>query len=278
MNKTTSVLSRAALAVASLFAIAMTVVRIILMNTYDAANGFYTDDALHSVFRYTLIALAVVVFAAAYIYIKEGKIQKSTQNEKFIGAAMLLPACVFTGFVVYTFAKFVIPTMPTPATADIIMALFSAVSILYFFSHNASGKIGDARALLCTAPALVLLALVFGLYFNTNVSYVNHSVILCYAAAIFLMLATVAEANSILARPYLRRYLAYAPTAVVLSLSLSIPDIIFAIANLKAPLTDIFYDIIIFALGIYHLVNLIAIAIKKPVEEEETKDEKTARN
>ncbi len=278
MNKTTSVLSRALLTAACIFTAILTTLRTVLMNTYDAVNGFYTNDALHLIFRYLLIALAIVVFAAAYIYIKEGKIQKPTQNEKFIGAAMLLPACVFTGFVVYTFAKFVIPTMQNPGAADIIMALFSAVSILYFFSHNASGKIGDTRALLCASPALVLLALVFGLYFNTKISYVNHSVILCYAASIFLMLATVAEANSILARPYLRRYLAYAPTAVVLSLSLSIPDIIFAIANLNAPLTDIFYDIIIFALGVYHLVNLIAIAIQKPVEEEETKDEKTARN
>ena len=182
---------------------------------------------------------------------------------------MLFCACVFSGFAVYTFAKFVIPAMQAPGAADIIMAIFASVSILYFLSNDASGKIGDARALLCASPALVLLALVFGLYFNTKISYVNHSVILCYAAAIFLMLASVAEANSILKRPYLRRYLAYAPTAVVLAFALSIPDIIFAIANLKAPLTDIFYDIIIFALGVYHLVKLCAIAYEKPIEEEE---------
>lgn len=268
MNKTTSVLSRAMLTVACIFAIALTAIRIILMKTYDAINGFYTNDALHLVFRYLSIALATVVFASAYIYIKEGKIQKPAKKEKFLGAVEWFVACVFTGFVVYTFAKFVLPTMTSPGTADIIMAIFSAVSILFFFSSGASGKIGDARALLCAAPALVLLAMVFGLYFNTNISYVNHSVILCYAAAIFLMLATVAQANSILKRPHLRRYLAYAPTAVALAFSLSIPDIIFALSNLKAPLTDIFYDIIIFALGVYHLVNLFVIALEKPNEEE----------
>ncbi len=277
MNKTTSVLSRALLTAACMFAAILTTLRTVLMNTYDTVNGFYTNDALHLIFRYLLIALAIIVFATAYIYIKEGKIQKTAQNEKIIGIVMLFCACIFTGYVVYTFAKFVIPTMQAPGAADTIMAIFATVSILYFLSNDAKGKIGDARALLCTSPALVLLALVFGLYFNTNISYVNHSVILCYAAAIFLMLATVAEANSILKRPYLRRYLAYAPTAVVLAFALSIPDIIFAIANLKAPLTDIFYDIIIFALGVYHLVKLCVVACEKPDEEEE-KNEKTARN
>jgi len=268
MNKTTSVLSRAMLASVLLLAIALTAMRIVLMNTYDAANGFYTNDALHLVLRYLLIAFAIVAFAAAYIYIKEGKIQKSERSEKIVGVIHTAVACVFTGFVVYIFARFVIPTLQDPNVASVIMALFSIVAILYFLTHNSSDKLGDARAILCAAPALVLLALVFGLYFNTGVSYINHSVILCYAAAIFLMLATVAEANAVLQRPYLRRYMAYAPTAVVLSFALSIPDIISAITNTAAPLTDVFYDIIILALGIYHFANLCVIAASKPTEEE----------
>ncbi len=268
MNKKTSLFARVALIVCVLFASAMTALRIILMNTYDIANGFYTNDTLHSVFRYTLIAIAAITFVTAYIYIKEGKIQKPTCSAKFLSGASLVPVCVFAAFTVYTFAKFVIPTLQTPGGADIVMLIFSVVSILYFLSFNASNKIGDARAILATAPALVLLALVFGLYFNTNISYVNHSVTLCYGAAIFLMLASVAEANAVLNRPYLRRYLSYAPTAVILAFALSIPDIIFAITSFKAPITDIFYDIIILALGVYHLARLISVATQKPTEEE----------
>ena len=148
------------------------------------------------------------------------------------------------------------------------MAILSIVAILYFLSLNSNEKLGDFRAVLCGSVALVLLVLVFGLYFNTSVSYVNHSVSLCYAAAIFLMLATLAEANALLKRPFLHRYLAYAPTAVVLSFSLAIPDIIYAASTLKAPLTDVFYDVIILTLGIYHLISLIITSFNTPKEDQ----------
>ncbi|MBQ4151100.1 MAG: hypothetical protein IJC81_04790 [Clostridia bacterium] len=268
MNKKTSVFSRALLALTSLFTVAMLVIRIILMQTYDIVNGFYMNASLHSVFRYTLFAFTIIVVAASYIYIKEGKNPILLPESKIIDAVSLFPACIFTGFVVYTFAKIVIPTVSRPTTAEIFMALFSAVAVLYFLSANAKHKIGDARALLCTSSALVLLILVFGLYFNPTISYINHSGVLCYAAAIFLMLATVAEANSILKRAALRRYLAFAPVAIVLAFSLSVPDIIYALSNMKAPVIDIFYDIIIFGLAVYHLARLVTIAITKPAIEE----------
>lgn len=241
------------------------------MQSYDAENGFYQNDSLHNVFRYSLIAMTVIVFAAAYIYIKEGKNQISLPESRIIRIVSFFPVCVFTGFAVYCFAKLVLPMFERPGVADIVMMLLSIVSVLFFLSYEAKEKLGDSRALLCSAPAIVLLALVFGLYFNPKVSYINHSVVLAFATSIFLMLTTLAEANSILKRPALRRYLAYAPTAIVLSFALSIPDIIFAITNLNAPISDIYYDIIILSLGVYHLARLTAIALEKPIEEEEAK-------
>jgi hypothetical protein len=45
------------LAVSALFSVGFTALRCFLMLTaYDAENGFYTDDALHAIFRYPLIA------------------------------------------------------------------------------------------------------------------------------------------------------------------------------------------------------------------------------
>ncbi len=269
MNIKFSVYTKIATFVTAFFTIAGVVLRTVLMlSFYNGDDGFYTNGTLHLVFRYMLIVFAAVAFAAAYIYIKEGKSQISQPLCPLVRKVSLIPACVFTSFLIYTFAKVVIPTLNAPTVADLFMALFAIAAILYFFSLNSNSKLGDASAILCAAPALVLLVLVFGLYFNPTVSYINHSIILCYAASIFLMLATVAEANAFLGRPFLHRYLAYAPTAVVLSFSLAIPDIVYALTALKAPLTDVFYDVIILTLGIYHLIKLAVTAFYSPKEEQ----------
>ncbi|MBQ6893139.1 MAG: hypothetical protein IJN48_02945 [Clostridia bacterium] len=266
MNIKVSAFSKAMVAVTVFFALSATVIRIILMQTYDEMSGFYTNDILASILNYPLIAFAIISIVMAYIYIKEGKILFSLPQSRTAHIVSLLCACVFGGMIVYNFARLVLPVLDNPSSADLVMTLFAVMAVLYFVSGKS--KIGDARALLCSGSALVLLALVFGLYFNPEISYVNHSVVLCFAASIFLMLATVAEANAILKRPCLRRYLAYAPTAIVLSFSLSIPDIIYAVTNASAPLTDIYYDFIILAMGIYHLAKLITVALEKPIEEE----------
>lgn len=264
MTKTTSLFARIAFVITLVFTAAATALRIYLMqNAYDFENGFYTNDTLHMLFRYALIAFAAIAFVTAYIYIKEEKSSKLPSENRAVVFAGIFAACAFIGFIVYNFAKFVLPMFERPGAADILMCVFSAIALLYFLTYSAKAEIGDSRALLCCGPALTLLALVFGLYFNTSVSYVNHSVVLCYATSIFLMLATIAEANAFLRRPYLRRYLAYVPTAVVLSFALAVPDIIYAITHFDAPITDIYYDIIILALGVFHLVRFTSICSAK---------------
>ncbi len=69
MNKKASVFSRIALAVTLLFTILGIILRIVLMQNYDFENGFYTNDFLHAVLKYTLVGFAVLSFAATYIYI-----------------------------------------------------------------------------------------------------------------------------------------------------------------------------------------------------------------
>ncbi|MBQ8835908.1 MAG: hypothetical protein IJ002_00185 [Clostridia bacterium] len=278
MTTKSSVFSKAVTAVAALFSVAAVIIRAVLMTAYNGVEGFYTDKSLQVVFNCLLTALAVIVFATAYIYIKEEKNPFSLPDSRSLHIVSMVATCVFAGFIVYSLGKILIIRHASFSPASLLMTLFAVVALLYFVSYNA--KIGEVRALLCSGSALVLLALVFGLYFDMSVSYINHSIVLCYAAAIFLMLATVAEANSYLGRPCLRRYLAFAPTAVVLSFALAIPDLIYAVANLSAPLTDIYYDVIILMLGVYHLVRLITIALTKPTaEEKEIKEnEKTSGN
>lgn len=281
MNTNASLFSRSITAVAVFFSAVGVALRTILMaGYYDGAEGFYTNEILHSVFSYLLVAMAIVIFAAAYIYIKEEKNPFSLPNNRAVSAVSAVAACVFGGFIIYSFGKLILSRysgglLTSPGKAAIIMSLFCVVALLFFVSGKS--KMGDVRALLCSGNALVLLILVFGLYFDPVISYVNHSVVLCYATSIFLMLATVAEANSYLSRPWLRRYLAFAPTAVVLSFALSIPDFIYAALNLSAPLYDIYYDFIIFALGLYHLVNLIAISMVKPADDEVNADKKESK-
>ena len=261
MSKKISSFATVATAVTLLFSTALTALRIYLMqNAYDFTKGFYTNRGLHLVLRYTLIAIAVIAFVAAYVYIKEDKKEKGVDFPKPFIISTYICTVVFAGFILYTFAKLVLPNLNDPAGTDLLACVFAAIALLYFISFEKCNiKLGDSRSLLCAGTALCLLAIVFGLYFNKNISYVNHSVVLLYATAIFLMLTTVAEANSFIRRPFIKRYLAYAPTAVILSFTLSVSDIVYTLSNKVSPITDVIYDIVILSLGFFHLARLIAV-------------------
>ena len=70
MTKRTSILSKIYLAVTVLLAIAATTLRVYMMqNAFDPENGFYTNDALHNIFGYSLAAVVILVAVIAYIYI-----------------------------------------------------------------------------------------------------------------------------------------------------------------------------------------------------------------
>ncbi len=262
MQKKTSAFMRILTAATAVLTVIATTLRVSLMQTYDAANGFYTNDSLHTVLRVLLIVIAAIFFAGRYIYIKEGNFPSTLPAGRAVKYVSAFVGCVLAGFALFTFAKAVLP-MFTFSGVEAIMALFALVAMLYYFSTD---KKGDFRALLCTAAALVLLAMVFGLYFNPKFSYINHSGVLCFAAAIFLMLSFVAEANFAFGGTAYRRYLAYTPTAVVLSFTLSIPDLLFAVTNGVSAITNFYYDILFLAFGIYHLTRLVVLSLE-PVKE-----------
>lgn len=265
MNKRSLIVTRILTGMAALLAIGFAALRaFMLLTAYDFKNGFYTDDTLHGVLRYSLIVFAAIVFAVGHIYIKEGNRHISLPAGKTFKAISSLIGCVLGGFLVYVFAKAVLPMFEAPTVADLAMAFFAVLGMLYYFTV---GKKGDFRALLCSASALLLLALVFGLYFNPEISYVNHSVILCYAAAIFTMLTFTAEANFALGRSAYRRYISYAPVAVVLTLAQAIPDLIVALTHRASILPDLYYDILLLAFGIYHFTRLVLIAAQKEYAE-----------
>lgn len=265
MNQTTRISARALGALMLIVTAVCTALRAwLLQNAYHVEDGFYTDDALHSVFKYTLVIFAAIAFAVGHIYIKEEKHPTALPDGKIFKAVSMLTGCVLGGFLLYNFAKAVLPMFETPNGASLIMSVFAAAAMLYYFTGD---KKADFRALLCIASALVLLVMVFSLYFNTSISYINHTVVLGYAAAIFMMLTVAAEANFLLTRSVYRRYLSYAPTAVALSLSLSIPDLVYYAAAGTAVMTDIYYDILLLAFGIYHLVRVALIAVSTVKEE-----------
>ncbi len=267
MNTKFSVYTKAITLTTVLLTLIATVLRIILMGDYDVVTGFYANETLHNIFKYPLFAFAAVAFVLAHIYIKEGNSPFAMPESKAIKGVGYFCGAVFGGFILYTFACFVLPMLQDPNTAELVMALFSLVALFYFITDTK--KVGDARAVLACGSALVLLALVFGLYFSvflgTGISYVNHTAVLCYATAIFLMLSAVAEANAILKRKFLCRYLSYAPVAIVLAFSLCVPNIIYTVTEKSgAPLRNFYFDIIILALGVYHLVRLVTLATIKP--------------
>ncbi len=263
MTKKTLTAARILTAATAILTVAATTLRVQLMQTYDAQNGFYTNDTLHTILRVALIVIAAIFFAGRYIYIKEGNFPSALPANRGVTLISAFVGCVLSGFVIFTFARAVLPMLKSAPSVDLVISLFSLIAMLYYFTV---GKKGNFRALLCSASALLLLALVFGLYFNAEFSYINHSGVLAFAAAIFLMLAFVAEANFALGGTAYRRYLAYAPTAVILAFTLSIPDLLFAITEGVSVITNFYYDILFFAFGIYHLTRLAALAAE-PVKE-----------
>lgn len=261
MTKKTSILSKIFLFVAVFCAIAFTTLRVNMLQTaFDFENGFYTNDTLHAVFAYPLAAIVILLVVASYIYIKEEKCSKLPSEGMLVKGASLIAGCALCGFIVYAFAKAVIPALGGIDGFDLASLVFSAVAMLYFFTL---GKKASFRSLLCISSSIVLLTIVLSLYFDRGVSYVDHSVMLCFAAAIFSALTFAAEANFALDRAAYRRYLAYAPSAIMLSFTVSVPDIIYAIAEHKIILTDIYYDVILLVFGIYHLARLIEISFNK---------------
>ena len=261
MNKKISLLSKIYLPLCIFFATAAVALRINMMqNAYDHVNGFYTADTLHSIFGYTLAGLVAILAVTAYIYIKEENCSVFPSEGLFVKAASVLCGCASGGFIIYVFAKAVLPVASKADAGDLATLAFCAVAMLYFFTL---GKKASFRSILCIFNALVLLSIVLVLYFDRTVSFVNHSIVLCFAACIFSSLTFAAEANFALERKAYRRYLAYAASAVVLSLASSIPDIVYCITKGYAVLTDVYYDIIILAYGIYHLARLTEIALKK---------------
>lgn len=265
MNKATRISARVLGAPALIVTIGCTALRTwLLQNAYRVEDGFYTNDTLHMVLKCAFVILAAIAFAVGHIYIKEEKSAAPLPEGKVFKAVSMFVGCVLGGFLLYTFAKVVLPMFEMPGVLDLIMAAFAAAAMLYYFTGD---KKADFRALLCISSALMLLMMVFGLYFNESISYVNHSVVLCYAASIFMMLTVTAEANFLLGRSAYRRYLSYAPTAVALSLSLSIPDLIYSITARTTVITDMYYDILFLAFGIYHLVRLVLIAVSTEKEE-----------
>ena len=244
----------------ALLAVGFTLLRCVLMRGYDFANGFYTDDSLRAVLRYSLIALAAIFFACGYIYNnkEESRAPRLPQNIATTVTAYLAGAAL-CGFALYMLAKLAV--FRRLLLADGLICIFALIGAFYYFTERQYAvKRADFRALLCSANALALLVMIFGLYFNSSVSYVNHSVMLAFATAIFLMLALVAEANFALSRPVYRRYCSYAPTAVVLSFTLAVPDLIAAMTSGEAVITDIYYDVLILALGLHQLARLSALA------------------
>lgn len=245
---------------ATVFAVLGAAARLyMLFALYDIENGFYTSAPAHTLFRACGIAAVIVFFAIGHIYIKEENGAVSLPESRPLSLWSYLCGAVLGGFLLYQLVRLAIYN--TVGLAGGFACLFAVFALLYFYTENAKG---DFRALFCISNALLLLAIVFGVYFDRSIAYVNHSAALFYAAAVFVMLAFLAEGNFRLGRSAYRRLLSYAPSAAVLSISLALPNLIYALFSRRAVIVDVYNDVLFLAYGIYFLLRLYAIASVKP--------------
>ncbi len=229
-----------------------------VLTGYDAASGFYTSEALHNILRYGLLVFAVLAFAAGHIYIKEENPVSPLPETRFSRAGACILGATMCGFVLYTLAKCLL--FRRADTADLIACPFALLAALYQWTNlRGRRRTGDYRGLLTLCSALVCLVIVFGLYFNPKLSYINHTVVLAFAAFVFLMLTAAAEANFEIRRSAYRRFFSYAPVSMTLAFTLSIPDLLYRFIRGSALLSEFYYDILLLAFGLYYLAKLTAI-------------------
>lgn len=247
-----------------------------LVNAYRVSDGFYTNDSAHLVLRIALAGFALLSFAAGWLlYNKEGKSSKNADREAgspflplpentFTAVCSILCGLAFFGFILFFVAKPLISGVFTADVKGLLLCLFAFFAGLYYMTnHKRAARGGEFRSLLCISAALFLLVMVFGLYFDKSVSYINHTVMLAFAAGVFSMLAVTAEANFALHRSAYRRYVCYAPASVVLTVSLALPDLLFFIRTKEVLVTNLYYDILLLAIGLTHFARLTAIAFPK---------------
>ena len=235
-----------------------------LLGGYDYESGFYTNDTQHALFGYSLFFLALLFFVCGYIYNKkDGNRPIRLPQTVVTNVTAFIAGAALVGYVLYSVAMLAI--FNRMDIAGVFLGIFTLIGSFYYFTEKQyRGKRAAFRALLCSAVSLALLVMVFDLYFDGNVSFANHSVKLAFAAAIFLMLTMLAEANFPFERPDAwRKYYCYAPTAVLLSMTLSVPDLIAAAVYRQAVISDLYYDILIFAVGLHQAARLGAIAFAK---------------
>lgn len=236
-----------------------------LLGGYDLAGGFYTDARWHAVLKYGLAAFAVLCFVFGCISYnkKEENCPFRLPQNTVTDIASILAGASLIGYVLYSFTLFAV--WGQLKLADVLLDIFALIGSAYYLSERQyKGKAAEFRALLCSSAALTLLVIVFSLYFDSTVSFVNHSIKLTFAAAVFLMLTLIAEAGASIGRTDVRKkFFCYAPTAVLLSMTLALPDLIAAAVYRQALIADLYYDILILALGLHQMARLGAAAFTK---------------
>lgn len=238
---------------------------LMLLGGYDLDNGFYTDARLHAVLKYSLTALTVLCFVVGYVLYnkKEESHPFRLPQNTATDITSILAGAALIGYVLYSFALFAV--WDRIVLADVLLGIFALIGSAYYLTERQyKDKTADFRALLCSSAALALLVLVFSLYFDSTVSFVNHSIKLSFAAVVFLMLALITEAGVSIGRIDARRnFFCYVPTAVLLSMTLTVPDLIAAAIYRQALISDLYYDILMFALGLHQMARLGAAAFAK---------------
>ncbi len=235
-----------------------------LLGGYDYESGFYTNNTQHALLGGGLLVCAALFFVCGYIYNKKEENKSAALPQTVVtNVTAFIAGAALVGYVLYSFTMFAVFT--SIDIAAVFLGIFALIGSFYYFTERQyKGKNADFRALLCASVALSLLVLVFDLYFDKTVSFANHSVKLAFAAAIFLMLTLLSEANFALRRPEAwRRYFCYAPTAILLSMTLAVPDLITAAAQHTAVISDLYYDVLIFTIGLHQAARLGAVAFAK---------------
>lgn len=259
MNKQALATMRILYISAIVFSVLFTLLRCYMVLTgYDASSGFYTSAPLHHLLRYGLFLFAALVFIASHIYIKEENDLSPLPQNRFSRIGSCILGAALCGFALYTLAKALL--FHSAYAADLIACPFALLAAFYQWTNfRGKHKTGDFRGLLTLCGALVCLSVVFGLYFNPHLSYINHTVVLAFAAFVFLMLTAAAEANFEIGRSAYRRLFSYAPISIVFTLTLAVPDFVYRFVRGNLLLSDIFYDILLLAFGLYYFAKLTAV-------------------
>ncbi len=243
-----------------LFALALTVLRILSLRHFDFESGYYGYGAiLPQVLHYLLLA-AVLFFLVSGLYLrKKIHIREVRRGVLFYSSNALLGAALAA------FSLFYIPFFFTDVLAVRTVRLLLLFSVclallgVFYCLHNCltPTENADKRLLLGLSIPLMCVLQVLYEYFETTVQINNPNKLLDQFAFAFVALYLLAELRTLFGEPRYAAQCTLGMIAFVFTTTASVPSIVYTFLYSKLLYPNAAHDVLMLSFSVYIGVRLV---------------------